>query len=559
MIILGVHDGHDSGASLIKDGRIIAAVNEERLNRTKLFTGLPKLSIEEVFKISGIEKSKVEGIALSGTSGLMANIGWENVSFKKKLYQTIANNTPFPKYITFSHLQRTIFNPLRDKTTEKYLKQNGFDAEIKYFDHHKCHAATAYYASGKNECLIFTTDGSGDGLSASVYHCKDGEMNLIKEIPTFHSLGYFYAYVTMLFGFKMFKHEGKTTGLAAFGNPEKCYSYFEKYFDFKDGKLVNTSGLIGKPAYEYLKKELESYSRTDIAAALQKRLEDVMIKFVKYYVEKIKVYDLALAGGVFANVKLNQKILELPEVNSVFIYPNMGDGGLASGAAFNMYKIKNDKLRPYRLDNVYFGSSFTDEEILNEVKEQGLEAEYVKDIEKYAAELVSHKKIVGNFSGRMEYGPRALGNRSIIADPTDKTINDWLNKRMRRSEFMPFAPSIMKEYCNDYFENFEKAEYPSEFMTITFNCKEIARKAEAVVHVDNTARPQAVTKTNNLRYYKILDNYNKITGLPIFINTSFNIHEEPIVCTPKDALISLKKDCVDVVTIGNYVVYDKNN
>ena len=432
MIILGVHDGHDSGASLIKDGRIIAAVNEERLNRTKLFTGLPKLSIEEVFKISGIEKSKVEGIALSGTSGLMANIGWENISFKKKIYQTAANYTPFPAFIAFSNLQRTIFNNFRDKTTENYLKKNGFDAEIKYFDHHKCHAATAYYASGKNECLVFTTDGSGDGLSASVYHCKDGEMTLIKEIPTFHSLGYFYAYVTMLFGFKMFKHEGKVTGLAAFGSPDKCYSYFEKYFDFKDGKLVNTLGLIGKPAYEYLKKELESYSRTDVAAAVQKRLEDVMIKFVKYYVEKIKVYDLALAGGVFANVKLNQKILELPEVNSVFIYPNMGDGGLASGAAFNMYKTKDDKLRPYRLDNVYFGSSFSDEEILNEVKEQNLEAEYVKDIEKYAAELVSQKKIVGNFNGRMEYGPRALGNRSIIADPTDKTINDWLNKRMRR-------------------------------------------------------------------------------------------------------------------------------
>ena len=551
MIILGIHDGHDAGASLIKDGKIIAAINEERLNRTKLYLGIPQQAIDKVLQIANIEKNKIDAIALSGTSGLMANIGWENISFKKKIYQNLANYTPFPASMHFANLQRKIFNNFRDKKSLHYVKSLGFDCELKYFDHHKCHAATAYYTSGKNECLVFTSDGSGDGLSASVYHCKDGVMNLIKEIPTFHSLGYFYAYVTMIFGFKMFKHEGKVTGL--FGDPNKCYSVFEKCFTFENGALKNNLGLIGRNAFEYLQRELKNFSREDIAAAVQKRLEDVMTKFVAYYVNKLKINDVALAGGVFANVKLNQKILELPEVNSVFIYPNMGDGGLASGAAFNYYSLKKTLL-PYRLENVYFGPEYSNDEIAQSMKIEGVKGEYIKDPEKYAAELLANKKVVGHFDGRMEYGPRALGNRSIIADPTDKSINDWLNKRMRRSEFMPFAPSILKERAHEFFENFDKGNYPAEFMTITFNCKDIIKKAEAVVHVDNTARPQAVTKESNPRYYNILKHYEKLTGLPIVVNTSFNMHEEPIVCNPVDAIKSLKQGCVDYLIMGNWLV-----
>ena len=412
MIILGVHDGHDAGASIIKDGKIIAAVNEERLNRIKLYTGIPFLAIEKVLDIAKLKKEKIDMIALSGTSGLMANIGWEKVSFKKKIYQEFASHTPFASNIYFADLQRFIFNRIRNKTTEKYLKKNGFDCTIQYFDHHKCHAATSYYASGKKECLVFTTDGSGDGLSASVYHCKDGVMNKIKEIPTFHSVGYFYAYITLLFGFKMFKHEGKVTGLAALGNPNKCYSVFEKCFSFRNDSIKNDLGLIGKPAYNYLKENLKAYSREDIASAVQKRLEDVVTKFVSYYINKTGIHDVALAGGVFANVKLNQKIMELKEVNSVFIYPNMGDGGLASGAAFNLYAEemlnKGSSLKPYRLENIYFGPEYSNEEIEEEIKKQGLikNAEFVKGIEKYTAELISKKKIVGHFNGRMEYGPR---------------------------------------------------------------------------------------------------------------------------------------------------------
>ena len=558
MIILGIHDGHDAGATLLKDGKIIAAINEERLNRKKLYTGMPERSIYEILKISKIDQSKIDHVAIAGTSGLMANLGWEEISLKKKTYQSVSNLTTITSQNWFPNIQRMVFNKLRDKTTEKYLKKLGLDCDVSYFDHHKCHVSTAYYKNKNNKCLIFTSDGSGDALSASVYIGENGELEKVIEIPTFHSIGYFYGYITMMCGFKMFKHEGKITGLAAYGDPNKCYRLFENYFGFENGQLVNKLGLIGHPAIERMKKDLAEYKKEDWAAAVQKRLEDVMCAFVKYYVEKCKINDIALAGGVFANVKLNQRISELPEVNSIFIYPNMGDGGLSTGAALNAYAKycleKGESFKPYELEDIYFGPEFSNEDIEKAITNFGLKGEYIKNIEKYTAELISKKKIVGHFAGRMEYGPRALGNRSILADPTDRTINDWLNKRLKRTEFMPFAPSALDTCGKTHFENYEKGDYPSEFMTITFNCNKPVQIAKAVVNIDNTARPQIVKKERNAKYYQILKNYENLTNLPLFVNTSFNIHEEPIVCTPEDAIRSFQQNCVDVLIMENWIL-----
>jgi carbamoyltransferase len=231
----------------------------------------------------------------------------------------------------------------------------------------------------------------------------------------------------------------------------------------------------------------------------------------------------------------------------------MGDGGLATGAALYTY-AKENELRPFKLNNVYFGPEFSNEEIEEAILRHRLKAIYIKNIENYIAEKVAEKKVVGCFDGRMEYGPRALGNRSILADPTDRSINDWLNKRLRRTEFMPFAPSILKEAAPDYYVGYERGSYPASFMTITFDDTKEAQKAKAVVHVDNTTRPQVVSKEQNPRYYKILKLYEDKTGLPILVNTSFNIHEEPIVCSPEDAIISFKKDMVDVLTMRNWVI-----
>ncbi len=558
MIILGVHEGHDAGAAILIKGKIAAAVNEERLVRKKLFTGVPRLAIRKVMELAKVNPNQIDKVAVAGTLGVMASLGWTNISLKKKFYQFLCNNTPFPRMDFFIGLQRTLFSPLRNKMVKRYVRSIGIKAPIEYVDHHLCHAASAYYTSGKKNCLIATSDGSGDAVSASVYKGINGRLFKIKEFPTYHSIAYFYAYITLISGFKMFRHEGKITGLAAHGNPYKCYHVFKKAFAFKDGKPRNIFGAIGETAIKKLKKQLKNYSREDYSAAVQKRTEDVIGQFIDYYARKTKLKDVAVAGGIFANVKINQRIAESEHVNSLFIHPHMGDGGIAVGAALyisakELSKI-GKKLMPYKLNNVYFGPEFSNKDIEKAIKETGHKGKYVKDIEEYIAKKLLKKKIIGHFNGRMEYGPRALGNRSILADPTDVTINDWLNKRLSRTEFMPFAPSVLDADAAKYYKKYEKSRYPSQFMTITFDDTKEAQKAKAVVHVDNTTRPQVVSKEQNPRYYKILQLYKKYKKLPLFVNTSFNIHEEPIVCSPEDAIRSFEKGTVDVLVMSNWVL-----
>ncbi len=560
MMVLGVHEGHDAGAALIRDGRILAAVNEERLVREKLYAGIPRKSIREVLRIAGIGPEKIDRVAIAGTLGVMANLGWTDLDFKKRAYQFFSNNIGhIPSRKTFANMQRILFKRLRKRDCERYIRGLGIDCEVKYIDHHLCHAASAYYTSGRDRCLVVTVDGSGDGMSSAVYAGRNGELSKIKEVPSFHSIAYYYAYITLIAGFKMFRHEGKITGLAAYGNPDKCYSVFEKCFSYRDGSPVNTLNLIGEGAINYLRGRLRQVDWRDYAAGIQKRCEDVACKYVGDYADRTGTGDVAVAGGLFANVKINQRILELPNVDSFFVHPHMGDGGIATGAALHACAEemlnRGRRLRPYRLDNLYFGPQFTNDQMEDAIQEHKLKGEFVGDIERFIGEELAKKRIVGHFSGRMEYGPRALGNRSILADPTDTKINDWLNDRLRRSEFMPFAPSILDRAAPEYYRGYGRGEYPARFMTITFDVKKDGVKsAPAVVHVDNTARPQVVGREQNPRYYKILKAYERETGLPVFVNTSFNVHEEPIVCSPQDALRSLLRGSVDTLVLGNWVV-----
>ncbi len=558
MIVLGIHEGHDAGAAVIEDGKIVSAVNEERLTREKLYLGVPKNAIKEVIRLAKIKHEDIDKIAVAGTLGIMASLGWERISLKKKLYQFLGNYTPFPASDAFIPIQRGLFRPLRNRLVEKYVRELEIKAPIEYVDHHRCHAASAYYTSGRPKCLVITSDGSGDAISSSVYIGEDGKLELLREFPTFHSIAYWYGYITQIAGFKMFRHEGKITGLSAHGNPNKVYKVFENAFDFRDGKPINKVQLIGHGAIAYLKQNLQGVSREDYSAAIQRRVEHVMQKFALHYINETGIKDLAVAGGIFANVRINQVIAESKEVNSYFIHPHMGDGGLAVGAALSVWaedaSRHGEKVRPYKLNDVYFGAEFTNEQIEQAIKEEKLKGEFIKNIEKYVAEEMNNKRAVGHFNGRMEYGPRALGNRSILYDPTDASINDWLNARLRRTEFMPFAPSLLDTAASRYYINYEKNIYPAQFMTITFHNTKEAQFARAVVHLDNTTRPQVVSKEQNPRYYKILKEYEKLTGMPIFVNTSFNIHEEPIVCSPKDAVRSLKKGTVDTLVMGNWVV-----
>ena len=261
-----------------------------------------------------------------------------------------------------------------------------------------------------------------------------------------------------------------------------------------------------------------------------------------------------MSGGVFANVKLNQRISEIEKIEKIFVFPNMGDGGLSIGAAaLSFYKRK--KYFPKKIDNMYLGPKFSSNEILKEIKKYKLTALKVKNSSKFIAKQISKGKVIGLFQGRMEFGPRALGNRSIIVQAKDVSVNDWLNKKLRRTEFMPFAPITLKNDKNKYYKDIKKKEPCMKFMTITVDCKKKAlTNFPAAVHIDKTARPQLIDKKYNSFLYDLILNYKKITRSGTLINTSFNMHEEPIVCSPKDALRAFKLGNLDYLFIGNYIL-----
>jgi len=569
MIVLGINDGFDSGAAIIKDGVIVAAINEERLSRIKFheghYYGWPAQSLSKVFEISNIKPEEVDIVAIAGIIDPPLPVrlaGFYNVNKKERKILNIKPGASFTKRIAYNYFAARRSNSLIGKSSKMIVKRlykkfleifNVKDKEIIFIDHHLAHAASAYYTSGKKKVLVVTMDGHGDGLSSSIRVFDGHAQDMIAFSPSKHSVGWFYSQITHVLGFKMHRHEGKITGLAAFGDSNIAYDKLKDLIKSDGLKTVNNLG----SKYDGIKKLpriIDGFKRADVAAAAQRRFEEVITDIISKAVDKTGIGDVALAGGVFANVKLNQSILELANVDSVFIHPHMGDGGTTVGAALAAWASKVENPRTHKLSDVYFCDEISNEQIEEELARNNLKFEFFDDVENVVAEKLADKKIVGVFHGRMEYGPRALGNRSILADPTDKTINDWLNKRLRRTEFMPFAPSILDRAAPKYYINYEKGAYPARFMTITFDCTEAAKVAPAVIHIDNTARPQVVSKEQNSFYYRILERYERLTGLPIFVNTSFNMHEEPIVHSPYDAVRAFNQGSVDVLAIGNFIV-----
>ena len=435
------------------------------------------------------------------------------------------------------------------------MKEYGFNCPVDFIDHHTSHAASAYYTSGKDNVLVITSDAAGDALSATVFVGNGGKLTKLKEVNSYNSIGKLYSYVTEICGFKPLRHEGKITGLAAYGNPIYI-SLFNKMVVFNNGGFTNISNTKHERSKEKILKEIgRDFKKENLAASVQKHLENETIKFVSHWLDKTRLRNVVLAGGVFSNVKLNQKILELDNIDSVYIHPNMGDGGLALGAALYVNGGK-----PINIDDVYFGVEYSEKEIEETLKKYNLKYKKYNHVEKEIAKLLSEKKVVARFNGKMEYGPRALGNRSILYHAGDKTVNDWLNKNLCRTEWMPFAPVTLEEFKSDYYLNYKGGEHAAKFMTITFDCNDRMREeSPAVVHVDNTARPQLINEEINPSYYKILKEYHKLTNIPTIINTSFNMHEEPIVCSPEDAVRSFKKGNLDVLAIGNFIVKNQSS
>jgi len=568
----GIHKGHNSSAVMLgEDGKISKAIEEERLTRVKMQGGFPALSLDFV------KEKNIKGIATGQLSrkryllrfakfylqSLSKNLTGPNLSNMQSMFMDYVSANP-SKAAKSAQMEKFKEIEGQEKKLAEFSAQN--NVQLQYFDHHFCHAASAYYPSGFKNALIMTVDGQGDCYSATIYEGKDGKLERLKYFfQNENTLGMDYEIVTAMLGFNPLKHAGKITGLAAFGKSNsRCIARLEKFL--KSFRQRKTKKGFFSNHYYYLntvegiadlRKFRETFfggfSREDIAFAIQTITEQEIISMLESVEQDFSSKNIALAGGVFANVKVNQRVKELGFRN-VFIQPAMNDAGVAIGAAY-LALLKDRDLKPSALENSYFGPSWINEEIKKILDESRLKYQKDEEIESTVAGLVDKGKVVARFDGRMEFGPRALGHRSILYHTRDRKINDWLNKRLKRTEFMPFAPSSLAEFADKCYVNVKGAEHPAHFMTMCFDCTPWMQDAcPAVVHVDNTARPQLVDKKTDASYYKIIKEYYKLTGIPVIVNTSFNMHEEPIVCTPQDAIRSFKQGHLDYLAIGSFLL-----
>lgn len=563
MRILGINDGHDSGICLMDGGKIIYASSEERFSRKKFHWGFPTLALQNMFEYTHIEPSSIERVAIGGLAKFETEDTYTfdvtaMTGLRRWGHYIGRSLGPFAETDIFASAVR-MFGQFKRESTFTFadrLNKVGIDAPIDMYDHHLCHAASAYFTCGHDPALVITADGSGDGLAGSVYIGTKGHLRRIAFSPVIHSSGRFWDVITYLCGFKPVRHAGKITGLAAYKPSDKAYQLLKTLYggDARHLYFRNKERRVWLGELERIRRLLVGFSREEIAYAAQKVLEEAYTTVIRQAIKLTGISHLALAGGTFANVRLNQIIAEMPEVASIWIFPHMGDGGLNAGAAY-LSQATHQGLKPKQLEHVYLGPAYDTSHIDKALRDHSLPVRQVSDPGQVIADHLAEKHVIGIFQGRMEYGPRALGNRSIVAEPTDPTMMDWLNKRLERTEFMPFAPMILEHRAPEYFENFTPHAYPAKYMTLCFLVTDKGRaKAPGIVHKDGTARPQVVNATSNPLIARALTLYEEKTGLPLCINTSFNKHEEPIVCTPEDAIKEFIRGGTDVLVLEDRIV-----
>lgn len=573
MKILGINPGHDASICVVGEGgQLEMAVAEERFNRQKAYTGWPWQALSKV-------PAGEYRVAIAGRRD-----GWDSMQLR---YVRHMFDRKVPHSDLFNTRSWAISAGSRKRVSAIPLIQQALNsAEIGYralefFDHHKSHAASSYYTSGFRDALVITADGVGDGRSATAHRVKDGVWTQLAETKLPQSPGHMYGWATRMLGYKVSRHEGKLTGLAAYGNADRLSLLRGRLLTFDDASgsfesryleavtrpsiRARLNSLVKRqplyPAYEAFVSTFDEvrdlgYNDADVAALAQEELENSMLAWLNELCQNEAPTDVAVAGGVFANVRLNQSLAQHRGVSRLWVFPDMGDGGLSVGAALLDYaSTKNHFEQLPRLESVALGPKFTDADIEDAVIATGLTHRKVDDIAAEGARLLANGRVIGWFQGRMEYGPRALGHRSILLHPGNREANDVVNRRLRRTEFMPFAPSVLSEYRTQLFDVNPATCESEKFMTVTLNVRsEWRAKIGAVVHVDGTARPQIVFKGDDPLYWSLIENFRRITGIPAVVNTSFNMHEEPIVCSPEDALRSFRSGAVDVLLIGNYVI-----
>lgn len=556
MKILGINYGHDSGAALIFGGKLICAINEERITRKKLYTGFPLNSINVVLNEGCIQYRDLDVIAIEGKHFIPEDS--HNIESGNSLKKKVINILGVEKFLLGTNLGlsilRLIFFP---RTWFKQIKlkfffyKNGFRGNIQYVDHHYCHALTAALTQPLDDGLIITLDASGEGLCSKIYTLTSGVLKFKQSVPCFHSPAYYYAHITKMLGFIPLRHEGKITGLAAHGSSKKGYEVLRDfiYYSRNNNTFINNGG-YGDKVYKKLLNSFVGYSKEDIASSIQHYVEDIVCQYIN---NSIKRYchgsssNIFLSGGFFANVKVNQRIGQLPSVNKLFVFPNMGDGGISLGAALSIER-KKILIEDYYLGpNNDFNQELNGMDLPNHIRERAC-----SNLSEEIASILSRGKIVALCVGRMEFGPRALGNRSILYEAGNVTINDVLNSKLGRTEFMPFAPVVRDVDALDFFKLKNQCCESYQFMTqtcdVTDKCK---AEAPAIVHVDGTARPQVISRGSNQLYYDILTDYKRISGKSILVNTSFNMHEEPIIYSIGDALNTFLASEIDYLVLGD--------
>ena len=561
MRILAFHPGaHDASAAAFDDYRLVAAVQEERLTRLKgSGDGVPWLAIDEVLRIAGWTRRDVDAIASTRAfypAGYVRGPLYKEIDHALRRWR---GQEPGLRELWRECQRRRTTDTAKVFATERFLAHNGFrpDTTYHFANHHEAHALPALFFTDWQDALLFTADGIGDNVSYSMRTLKDGALDchfgddrfLLRKLAA-NSIGQAYSFATALCGFTKLRHEGKLTGLAAYGDPTLAPK-IARHFRLGTDGLVATQFPGEVEIGDEMARICAGASRETIAASIQKVTEDLMLAIVRHWLDRHKVRHLGLGGGLFANVRLNRLLAESCPLDEVFVFPAMGDDGLCVGAGLS-FMLARDGLpawlaRRYRLDTVYLGRDYDSDIDAALGATGGIRRQAGAPLDA-TIERVSAGQVGAAYLGRMEFGPRALGARSILASPANHAINDDLNRRLERSEFMPFAPFVLDEDADKVFEITPVNRYAARFMTITCGVKpEWRAKIPAVVHVDGTARPQIVRDRENPLYAAILRGFRDKTGLPVLVNTSFNVHEEPIVNRPAECARALVDGRIDFV------------
>lgn len=563
---LGIHDGHTATACIVKDGRILAVVSEERLNRIKEWGGFPEMAIKECMRIAGVSPDEIGGVGIAGIMQPTLPQNYYRPHFYKRVFGGLSR-IGLHRILGNNKIVKPTQNILSLLRNKKEIKEKllaiGIKKEPKFYEHHFLHAATAHLTAWFNhkKNLILTSDGSGDAVSATVNIGNGKDIQRYVEISHYHSISELYTQITQFLGMKPMSHEYKVMGMAPYAKREyaqKTLGVLNKYFKLNYDSIT-FENVSGHWKWQYLgkfQKDLRGHRFDNIACGVQILFEDIMTKWVENCVNKLGIRNLVLSGGSFMNVKANYLILNLPNVDHLFIFPSCGDESLAIGAALVRYIELGAKNPIEPLGPIYWGPAYPERDIQKALdKYSNLMVRKVENIEAFIAEELIQGKVIARFSGRMEFGARALGNRSIIADPRNRDVIKKINEAIKNRDFwMPFAPSILEERVDDYIVNPKNFFAPYMIMAFPTKSRAHTDMIAALHPYDLTCRPQVVRKDWNPKYYKLLKIFEDLTGIGGVLNTSFNLHGEPIVCSPDDAIKTFLNSGLDALAIESYYI-----